>query len=155
MVEDSKKVMKVRTTRKLYIPLYLMTIILIIVIGVIKLKEMQLSQSALIGVIVFIVIIVLFVEVHRFKDLYEINQNSLVHSHGILNKKIKSSDFFAISDFDVNQKLWQRLFGFGDVNVRLVSHDSSTAVKNINNPTKFAAFLEESISKKRTEGGHE
>ncbi len=154
---DSEPIMKARTSRKLYIPLYILVFILIAVVIYLKVSGLSVNPLALMGVVIFSIISFLFIEIHRLRDLYEINPNSLVHSHGILNKRIKSVDFFAISDSDVSQHLFQRLFNFGNVNVRLFSgKDSATAIKNINNPRKFARFLEESMNKKRKErGGNE
>jgi uncharacterized membrane protein YdbT with pleckstrin-like domain len=151
---DSEPIMKVRTSRKLYLPLYILVFILIAVVVYLKVSGLSVNTLALIGVVAFSIISFLFIEIHRLRDLYEINPNSLVHSHGILNKRIKSVDFFAISDSDVSQHLFQRVFNFGNVNVRLFSgKDSATSIKNINNPRKFASFLEQSMNKKRKERG--
>ena len=147
--EEDNSIMKARTSRKLYIPVYLMIIVLVLVIIYLKVFGLSINKLAFIGAIAFAIISFLFIEIHRLRDLYEINPNSLVHSNGILNKKVKSVDFFAISDSDVSQNLLQRMFNFGNVNVRLFSQDSTTSVKNINNPLEFARFLEESIGKKR------
>ena len=151
---DSEPIMKARTSRKLYIPLYLMILILLAVILYIWVSGLSLNKIALMGVIVFGVIAFLFIEIHRLKDLYEIKPNSLVHSHGIISKKIKSVDFLAISDLDVSQNVMQRIFNFGNVNVRLFSgKESATSIKNINNPREFAEFLEETMNKKKKKGG--
>lgn len=151
---DSETIMKARTSRKLYLPLYVMVFILVIVVIYLKTSGLSVNSLAFMGVLIFSIVSFLFIEVHRLRDLYEINPNSLVHSHGILNKRVKSVDFFAISDSDVSQHLFQRMFNFGNVNVRLFSgKDSATSIKNINNPRKFARFLEESMNKKRKERG--
>lgn len=144
-----KDVLRTRTSRKLYLPFYFMIFFLILVLVFLKFRGYKLSNLALIIVGIFIFLIFKFTEIHRICTLYEVNPEALVHTSGIFNKVSKHVDFFAISDIDVSQKFWQRLFNFGDVNIRLFSRESTTAVKNISKPYKFADFLEKSISRKR------
>jgi len=148
-----KEVMKAKTSRKLYIPYYVMVLILLGFISYIKYNDLAINDYAFWGAVIFSFFVIKFVEIHRLSDSYEIHHDVLVHSQGIFNKKIKSVDFFAISDLDVTQNILQRILNFGDVNVRLFSKDSTTYIKNITNPKKFARVLEENISKRRATVG--
>jgi len=147
--KTKKNFMKVSNSRKLYLPIYLMILILIAVVIFIKYKGLVLNNLVLIVVGLFILFAIKFTEVHRFSNSYEINQNSLVHRRGIFNRKTKSVDFFGISDIEVKQNFWQRLIGYGDVSVRLYSGKSDNPVKNINKPAKFAEFLRKMMNAKR------
>jgi uncharacterized membrane protein YdbT with pleckstrin-like domain len=145
-VED---ILRKRSSRKVYIPFYLMVFILIGAILYIKINNLLLNPIAIIAAVLFIIIILNFTEFHRLNNSYEINVNSLIHKKGILKRVTKNIDFLSISDIDVSQSLWQRLFNFGDVNVRLFSLDTTTSIKNISNPNDFAKFLESKIHNKR------
>ena len=141
-------VMKVRTSRKVYLFLYLMIFVLILAVIFIKYKGLPINNYVLILVVVFIVLVIKYTEIHRFSKWYEVNENSLVHKEGILSKKIKNLDLSAISDIDISQNLWQRFLGYGSINVRLFSDVSHTEIKNINDPAKFGNFLEKMMSAK-------
>lgn len=145
------KRLKVRNSRKLYIPLYFMIIILFLTIGFIKMSGKEINDLAFRAIIIFSLAILVFTEFHRIRNSYEINSNSLIASKGILNKNIKKVDLLSISDVDSHQNIWQRMLNFGDVNARLFSKDSATSMKNISNPVKFANFLEKMMSERRNE----
>ena len=147
----TKYFMKVSNSRKLYIPIYLMILVLITVVLFIKYKGLSLNNTVLILVGLFILFAIKFTEVHRWSSSYEINKDSLVHRKGILNRKTRSMDFLAISDTEVKQNFWQRLLNYGDVSVRLYSGESDNPAKNINNPKKFARCLQKMIHAKRKE----
>jgi uncharacterized membrane protein YdbT with pleckstrin-like domain len=118
-----------------------MIIILIGVMAYIKTKGYSINNIALIVVGLFAFFIIKCTEVHRLYNSYEITDTSLIHTKGIITKKTKRLQFPAISDADVTQTVWQRLLGYGDVNVRLYSRDSTTTVKNISKPFQFMSQL--------------
>jgi len=103
----------------------------------------DINDYALIGAGVFILGSLKMTEIHRLSNKYHIGNMHFIHIKGILNKISRSLDFFAISDLDVSQTAWQRILGYGDVNVRLFSKDSTSTIKNINKPHRFAEILKE------------
>lgn len=137
-----KEVMRVRGSRKKYIPLYLMVIAVIVFLVIINNNGVEMSRFLFAFSIVFIILVLKFTEVHRFYNLYEINPGFLVHRKGIFNVKTRSVNFGSVSDLDVRQNPWQWLLGFGDVHVRIFSEDTEEVIKDINKPHKFAEFLE-------------
>ena len=150
--EKTKKYfMKVSNSRKLYLPIYFMILILIAVVIFIKYNDLNLSTPVLILVGLFIFFAIKFTELHRWSNSYEINKDSFVHNKGILNRKTRSMDFLAISDTELRQNFWQRLLNYGNVSVRLYSGESDNPAKNINNPKKFANCLQKMIHAKRRE----
>ena len=140
-----------RISRKKYIPVYLLAILILSIVIFRFIKGIPLNNNAIIIVAVFIIIMLKLTELHRLSHKYEINSDSLVHTKGILNKISRKMDFFAISDFDVSQSLWQRIMSIGNVNVRLFSKDSIMQIKDISKPFEFADFLEKMMFKKRKE----
>ena len=146
--EEVKK-LKVRNSRKLYIPIYLMIIILFLTISYIKTSGKEVDDLAFKTVLIFSIGLLIFTEIHRLINSYEINAHSLVASKGILNRTIKKVDLLSISDVDSKQNIWQRILNFGNVEARLFSKDSTTSIKNINDPIKFADFLEKMMGERR------
>lgn len=143
--------MKVRNSRKIYLPIYLMVLILIGTLIFIFYNDLPVNKWVLVLIILFIFFSIKYTELHRFSSSFEINKDSLIHTRGLLTKKIRSMDFFAVSDVETKKTLWQRLLGFGDVDVRLYSGESDNPVKNINQPEEFVRFLRKMIDNKRKE----
>ncbi len=139
------KIIKSNNSRKLYIPFYLMLIILLGTIFYIRVNNKPLNYLALVMVIAFSVIIILGTEIHRLYNTYKITENSLIHIMGYFTKQSKRMDFNAISDFYIVQNLWQRIFSYGNIEVRLYSGDTTISVKNINNPSQFIDIIEQRI----------
>tara|TARA_Y100000310_G_C20447064_1_gene698926 strand:+ start:289 stop:765 length:477 start_codon:yes stop_codon:yes gene_type:complete len=150
---ENKEAMKTRSSRKTYFLVYMMIFILITTVAIIKISGKELDQFAFKAVLVFSAALIIFTEIHRFRNFYEINHHSLIHSKGIFVKKTKRVDLLSVSDADSKQNPWQRLFDYGDVSVNLYSGGNAVPVKNINNPEKFVDFLEEKMGEKRTEEG--
>ena len=148
------KSLKIRNSRKIYFPIYLMVILLITLIISIKLLGLNLNILAFGGAAIFALISFGATEIHRLGRAYQITPNFLEHTQGYLSKRIKKISLASISDVDLKQTLWQRIIKFGDVHVHLFSEGSLVHVKGINKPHEFIEYLEEMISlRKRLEQG--
>ena len=150
---ENKGVMKVRTSRKAYLFVYIMIFILMFTVITIETSERELSKFAFGAALVFSAVLISFIEIHRFATFYKITSSSLVRSQGIFSRKTRKIDLTSISDVDSKQTAWQRTLNYGDVHARLFSAETTLAVKNINDPEKFSDFLEEKMNEKRSEGG--
>jgi len=153
---DKNKILGIRNSRKVYFPLYFLALILIFIVFWILYKELPLNTFALTLLIIFIILIIKYTELHRLSNYYEINRNAFIHKSGLLNKKSKNIDILTISDVDWQQSPWQRLIGFGNVNLRIYSNPMAEInIKNINHPAKFVRTLEKAIldKKKKSSGG--
>ena len=146
------KILKVRGSRKGYIPIYLMILTLVIAITVAKIYGKDVNTLSIKLALIFSALGLIFTEVHRYTNFYEINSNSLIFSTGLLKSSTRRIDLLSISDADSNQTLWQRMLNYGDVNVRLFSKESSACISGINDPMKFVNFLIELIDEKRESG---
>lgn len=134
-------ILKVRNSRKTYILIYFMIIILIAILVYIKIIGKSLDPLAFKLVLAFSVASLIATEIHRLYNVYEIDENSLVHTMGYLTKKSRKMDFSAISDLFIIQNLWQRLFSYGNIEVRMFSGETSTHIKNINKPAEFVDIV--------------
>tara|TARA_Y100000034_G_scaffold99609_1_gene122506 strand:- start:2916 stop:3416 length:501 start_codon:yes stop_codon:yes gene_type:complete len=150
--KDNKgKSFRIQNSRKLYIPYYFMVIVLLSIVGYLRYNNLPINKLTLILVGIFILFVIKVTEIHRFSNSYLADHKSLTHTSGIFSKRIKSMDLFAISDIDIQQTFWQRIWGFEDIHISLFSDTSSLIVRNINNPTKFGNFIENMMSTKRKE----
>ncbi|MAG02777.1 hypothetical protein CMI42_05550 [Candidatus Pacearchaeota archaeon] len=152
MVKE-ESVLKIRPSRKVYIPYYLMVIFLLGVIIYVKYTERQLNDTAFWLVVIFSVGAIILTEIHRLGNSYEINERSVLHRNGYFTIVTKRTEFGSISDVDIKQNLWQRLFSYGHVHIFKFSEENP--VHNIDNPHKFADFLERQISRTWASSGDE
>ncbi len=150
--KEESEVLKVRSSRKMYILVYLMILILLSTVAVIKFTGRELNTFALRIVLIFSVLCILVTESHRFQNLYEINDTSLIHIKGILFQSTKRTDLLAVSDAEIKQNPWQRMLNYGTVEVAVFSKESMTAMHDINRPLEVVTFLEQKIADKRTSG---
>lgn len=146
---ENKEVMKVRTSRKAYLFIYFMIIVLIITVIFIKISGKQLNITLLYAVLIFSGILIIFIEIHRLGFFYKVTDVSLVYSKGIFARTVRKVDLSSISDADSKQTSWQRMLNYGDVDARMFSKDSTLTIKNVNNPEKFADFLEKKMNEKK------
>jgi len=137
--------LKIRSSRKAYIPVYFMMLVLALIIIYILNSGKPLNDLAFKLASVFAVVIFIATEIHRLGNSYEINNNSIIHRSGYLNITSKRLEFGAISDSDVQQSIWQRLFSYGNVEIHLFSKENKTIVKNINHPYRFVDFLQRTM----------
>lgn len=142
--------LKVRRSRKKYLFLYFLAIIvLFLIIYVTFFLNYKLSKFAWIASIAYIYFTAKFIEYERIKDWWGVTETSLVQSLGLFNKNVRQVDFSSISDLDLNQPLFKRILNYGNVNVRLFLNETSISIKDINNPDKFIEELQKIITKNR------
>ena len=137
-------VLKVRNSRKIYIPLYFMIIVLLIVIIYIKISGRLLDDIAFKFAMAFIMAVLIATELHRLGNSYEITNNSIVLKNGYFTIISKRIEYGAISDIDVKQNLWQRIFSYG--NIQIFKFSEKSVIRNINKPFIFVDFLSKKMS---------
>ena len=143
-------ILRLRTSRKLYIPFYVMAITLVIFLGYIKFSERPLSDFSVKLVIAFVILVFIVTEIHRLGNLYEINDKSVVHTNGYFSTVSKRVEFGAISDIDILQGPWQRIIKFG--HITLFKFSEGPTLKNINRPKDFVDYLQYKMRAFRSRG---
>lgn len=142
------EVLTVRNSRRMYIPVYAMIIILFLTIGVIKYQGKEINTFAFKATIAFSAIGILWTEIHRLRNKYQITDNAVVHVKGLLFKTIRKTDIHALSDAVLKRNPWQMLLGLGDVSANAFSE--MTVLKNISRPNYVIEFLESKMAKNAT-----
>ena len=138
---------RTRNSRKVYIPIYLMIIILLGLITYIKITNKPDNPNAVYSAVLFSFLLILGTEIHRLGNLYEITATALIHKKGYFTTIAKRIEFGAISDIDIRQNIWQKIFGFGNVLIYKFSEESS--LKNIDNPSLFVEYLDRNMEGRR------
>ncbi len=152
MVEEKKEdkgeeeTIKIRNSRRIYIPVYIMILILLGIVAYIKINDLPLDRTALIGVIVFVILGIKFAELHRLFHSYEITPRYVVHTFGYVSKDMKRIFIPTISDLILKQNGWQRLLNYGNIEVHRYSDGSAIDLNNIPSPSKLLKILENRLS---------
>ena len=145
MIDIKRERVKFTISRKLYLPIYLMIIILIGLIGYIKFLGLPLSSLTIIGTAIFAILGIGLTELHRLKDSYHITPDHVEHRHGYIGRSITKILIKSITDIHSKQRAWERIIGYGSIRVQSQSGANHIEVKNINNPSKFISILEEKM----------
>jgi membrane protein YdbS with pleckstrin-like domain len=145
-MEKKEYLIKVRKSRKAYFFLYLMILIVLGALFYLKYMGKTPSKNSLIISFIFIVVLIQFIEIQRFRNWWAITNKSIIQSLGIFNKNVREIGFSSISDLDVDQPFFKRILGFGDVNVRLFLNETSISITDINKPEEFIEELQRVMS---------
>ncbi|MBD3253176.1 PH domain-containing protein [Candidatus Pacearchaeota archaeon] len=146
-IQDDKNILKIRGSRKHYLPIYVMILILILIIIFLRFYNLNINYLVVIFAFIFMIVGIKGTEIHRFFSYYQITTHYLVHSRGILNNDVKRIFIPTISDIVLKQTFWQRLLNYGNVMVHRYTPGAIIEVKNINNPEKFIDILEDRLNK--------
>lgn len=145
--DPEKTILSIQTTRIVFFPVYIMTLALAIGLIYLIRNGYNITIFGWIASAFFLFISLKYTELHRMGHIWRINKDFFVHYSGIINKRIKKLDYLAISDIEVRQSVFQRLFGYGDV----VIHQFAEAIilKSIKKPKMVADKIQEAIENKR------
>jgi membrane protein YdbS with pleckstrin-like domain len=125
-----------------------MIVVLFVAIAYIQYTGRPLSDLAFNLVLLFTVVMLIGTEIHRLGNRYEIHENSIIHSQGYFKIRSKRIEFGALSDIDVEQTPWQRIFNFGDI--ILFKFAEGPTLKHLNKPHDFADTIEKEIARLRS-----
>lgn len=86
---------------------------------------------------IFIILIRVWILKNDKTYFYE---DRVISKSGILSKHVKDTSFIGISAICVDQSLWGRIFGFGDLHVDVVGKWKVT-IKGVKKPMEAREFL--------------
>lgn len=91
--------------------------------------------------------IIMVVDIIKLKnDRIEFYEDHIVVKSGILNKKERKSAFMGVMSVSVNQSLFGRIFGYGDVSVD-VTGKWDVDTRGVKDPQGLVRYLEKRIVK--------
>jgi len=79
---------------------------------------------------------------------YEVNENSIIETNGILTKKQTTMPIENVSDIEIIKTPLGRIFGFGNICIKGFRGD--IVLKGIKDPEKVYNFLKGKITKKQS-----
>ena len=138
----------IRTSRKSYIPFYIMTLIILGVIIYIKLNNLPLNRDVFIASMIFIFFVIKLTEVHRITHHYDITPTALEKVEGIFFKKIKRMNYGAISQLHLSQSPWNKLLNIGTIEIAQFSETIRTEIKNIDKPREVLHEISKKMIRK-------
>ena len=149
--KEEKVLMKARPSRKQYLPFYIMTLLLAGLLIYLNIKGITISWTAVVSFMIFFFLGLNLTEVHRLNTLYEVTPTKVRCNYDmLLNKNVQRVDYIGISDIYVKNTVWQWIWGYGDVNIRLFSKEATIKIKKINKPDEFADVVEKVMMSYRT-----
>lgn len=140
---------KVKATRESYFPIYLMMLTILLTIMYLFLNGYEVSNTILISAIIFIILLVKVVEIHRQRDWWALTESNLVESKSILNKNLREIDYSSISGLELDQPLYKRMLNYGTIVVRMHLNGAPIFINNIKNPEEFLRKAQKIIFEKR------
>lgn len=153
---NKKKKITLRNSRMIYLPYYIMAIVLI-ALGIYANNNSsgQIATYGLYASIIFAIVVIFFSEGHRLLNVYEITSDYIKHHFGMVAKNTKSVYISTISDFVVEQNLLQRFLNYGTIESHRYTEGATMDIilKGIPSPDKYARILQNQLAKKMS--GHE
>lgn len=137
-----------KNSRRAYTPYYFMfACVLLVCVYLTLLGQLVLPALGAAAIIVFLGINI--TELHRLWEGYEVNPSAVIHTHGLISKKSRRIDLFAINTVSVHQTLFQRILNIGDIHVHVANASHVTTLKNLQSPKVFAQTIQNNMHKIR------
>lgn len=112
-------------------------------------NDIKIELGILISSLIFCLVLVMIIEIHRYRDWWALTDSNFVESKSILNKNIREIDFSSISGLELDQPLYQRILNYGTVIVRMHLNGAPIFINNIKNPEEFLRKAQRMIFEKR------
>ena len=99
---------------------------------------------------IWTVIPIIVILVHIFilkRDRTYFYDDRIISKSGVLSKHVKETSFIGVSAICVDQTLWGRMFGFGDLHVDVVGKWKVT-IKGVKHPMEARDFLTRYVVRK-------
>ncbi|MCH7850349.1 MAG: PH domain-containing protein [Nanoarchaeota archaeon] len=144
-MEEKRKRNIVRSSRKGYIPYYLMVVVVMLIILYIIRNDLPLNRNALIIAVAFMILILKLTEVHRITHYYELTPHMLLKSEGIFVHRLKKMSYGSMSQIHLNRSILDKIIGIGTIEIAQFSETVRTEIKNINKPEKVLYELAKRI----------
>ena len=141
--------LKVFRSRMSHIHYYLMIFVILIINAFLYYTNKTMDLRVLIISVVFIVIVIWFIEVNIARNWWAITDTFLIESKSILNKNVREIDFNSIADIDLDQPLYKRFLGYGTIYIRKILNEKSITIEDVDDPVRFINILQEAIQKRK------
>jgi uncharacterized membrane protein YdbT with pleckstrin-like domain len=127
----------------LFARLFRETLILIVLtIGLLALQTREFEEKILFqlgfAAVMAVVAVSVLIDMLRWQnEEFVVTTRRVIHSSGILNKKILDSSLTKINDVVLNQSWLGRIFGYGTINILTASDEVVNLLERISRPLEF------------------
>jgi hypothetical protein len=155
MSDDKKKekvLMVLRKSRKAFLIEYGCGTLLLLLLGILALKGVQLKPIFSKTIFSLAMVSMLYGEYERINNQYKITDEKIVHTKGII-KQEKKNVYFAplgfLPNINSHQSYLQRFLQYGSISISGIpgtgGRQTSFEIKDINNPQRILKVMEEWI----------
>lgn len=142
--------LSLRKTRKAFLVEYGCGFFLIVLLGILLAKGIKVNRFIFDLAAGVALVALLGPEISRLRHRYKINPSKVVFIHGIIKRDKKYVFIDNISDIQIKQTLWQRLWDYGSIVIVPQSgEERSMDLKEISDPLEIMEEIEEMMEKAR------
>jgi len=138
---------KVSTSRRAFLLEYACVLTLISILGYSRLNQIVLPERFNYSIVTLIVLILISTELLKASHRAIITSSKVIIFDGLVKQTQKHIWISSITDVDIHQNPWQRLFNYGEIHLRSASGERTLRLKNIANPVQVLETLERLIEK--------
>ncbi len=143
--QNEEVLMNLTRTRKAFLIEYLCAFTLISLFFVAILKGYNIRPLISITIFSIVGIAVVSTEFSRLLHRCKVTESKVLIINGLIKQSKRHIFITSITDIDAKQGYLQRLFGYGDIDIKSASGEKALVIKDINNPEKTMIKLEELI----------
>lgn len=144
---EERDIMVLRKSRRSFLLEYGCALVLLILLALLRLKHVKISQSVVYLVLVLAFLFLASAEISRLAHRGKVTSSKLVIINGLIKQSKKHIYLGSISDIDVKQSFFQRIFNYGKIHIKSMSGEGSLEIKDIANPGEKMEEIEEIIEK--------
>tara|TARA_Y100000310_G_scaffold326503_1_gene391464 strand:+ start:453 stop:929 length:477 start_codon:yes stop_codon:yes gene_type:complete len=138
-------IMTFRRSRKAFIIEYLCAFTLISLFFIAILKGYTIRPLIYVTIFSLVGIAVISAELSRYLHRCKVSESKILIVNGLIKQSKRHIFITAITDIDAKQGYLQRIFGYGDIDIKSASGEKALVIKDINNPEGTMKRLEELI----------
>ena len=140
-----KPVHVLRRSRLSFFKEYALTIFLIGLLLAIVFYNIEVNKAVTASILIFIALMVLYVEIARTQTQYLITPSQIVTEYGIIKKQKESVFLDNVANIGIKQGYLQRIFHFGDVSITPSAGKEEMIMKGVRTPKKIHSEIERLI----------
>ncbi len=144
---SEESLIKVNTSRRSFLPEYACVLTLVSILGYSQLHQIILPERFNYFIIALIVLILISTELLKASHRAVITSSKVIIFDGLIKQTQKHIWTSSITNVDIHQNPLQRLFNYGEINLRSASGERTLRLKNVANPAWVLDRLEELIEK--------
>ncbi len=142
--KDEGPTVRLKITRKAFIPIYFFALLLVAVPTTLSLLKYSVSGWLWIVSGIVLLLGVKIPELERFMTTYTITPSAVIVEKGFISQRRTYRPLSIVTDVDLKQTAWQRILNYGSLTIKTFQGD--VEIGNINAPETFIPMIEEHVA---------